>query len=410
MEYFARMQKNHYLCTRFKKLHNTAPVCAHHTVRIFSTLYMSMHFTHSTSIFNLIILGIHVFVQLAAAILIYVKQHEPHDRSWRYIFLFFAISAIASSVEIALVTTQSFDLDSYQLLNPLINIPGFYIYAVLLCYIIELIRPQWLQLKRLFLLFLPSLICASAILVFILLGRVTQIYSIGELVSYITQPDVIVRLVFLSLYLPYSIYLICLLVQQPSSQGKKYTTILVCITTLLCISYIFSRGMQFYLGYVTHEILYLLLSVVIVYRVHYERIHIPLQKVRDYYTWDQVPHTTKITVGSVAESLKLLMDNPAVWQDPELTGDKIVHQIGTNRTYIQQAAKLLGFTNLSDMINRRRIDYVCQQLRKDPNASIQTLFEEAGYRSRTTAWRHFTNIVGCTPSEFVERGIQKVRD
>jgi D-3-phosphoglycerate dehydrogenase len=60
--------------------------------------------------------------------------------------------------------------------------------------------------------------------------------------------------------------------------------------------------------------------------------------------------------------------------------------------------------NISDMLNRRRIDYVCQQLRKDPNASIQTLFEEAGYRSRTTAWRHFTNIVGCTPSEFVERG------
>ena len=33
----------------------------------------------------------------------------------------------------------------------------------------------------------------------------------------------------------------------------------------------------------------------------------------------------------------------------------------------------------------------------------ETLFTDAGYRSRTTAWRHFTAIVGCTPSEFVER-------
>lgn len=369
-----------------------------------------MHFTQSTSIFNLIILGIHVFVQLAAAILIYVKTHEPQDRSWRYIFLFFAVSAIASTVEIALVTSQSFALDSYLLLNPLINIPGFYIYAILLCYIIELIRPHWLQLKQLLLLFLPSLVCASVIFVGILMGKITQIYTICELSTYIAQPNVIVRLIFLSLYLPYSIYLITLLVKQPSSLEKKYTTVLVCITTLLCISYIFSRGMQFYLGYITHEILYLLLSAIIVYHEHYERIHIPLEKVRDYYTWDQVPHTTKITVGTVAENLKKLMEDPAIWQDPELTGDKIVHLIGTNRTYIQQAAKLLGFASLSDMLNRRRIDYVCQQLRKDPNTSIQTLFEEAGYRSRVTAWRHFTNIVGCTPSEFVERGIQKVRD
>ena len=101
--------------------------------------------------------------------------------------------------------------------------------------------------------------------------------------------------------------------------------------------------------------------------------------------------------------LQQLMNNPNVWQDSELTGDKIVHLVGTNRTYIQQAAKQLGFANLSDMINHRRIDYVCQQLRKDPNTPVQTLFIDAGYRSRTTDWRHFTNIVGCTPREFVER-------
>ena len=184
---------------------------------------------------------------------------------------------------------------------------------------------------------------------------------------------------------------------------SKYINILVLVTTLLCISYVFSRGLQLYLGYITHEILYLLLSVVIIYFEHYERLHVPLEKVRDYYTWDQLPHTTQNTVDAAAQALQRLMNDPAVWQDSDLTGDKIVHLVGTNRTYIQQAAKKLGFANLSDMLNRRRIDYVCQQLRKDPNTPIQTLFIDAGYRSRTTAWRHFTSIVGCTPREFVER-------
>ena len=90
----------------------------------------------------------------------------------------------------------------------------------------------------------------------------------------------------------------------------------------------------------------------------------------------------------------------------EINGDKLARLAGTNRNYLQQAVKELGFTGLTEMIHRRRIDYVCEQLRIDPNASIQDLFYDAGYRSRTTAWRNFSDIVGCTPTEFVERNIK----
>ena len=165
-----------------------------------------MHFTDSTSIINLIVLGIHVFVQLAAAILIYVKQHDPQNRSWRYIFLFFVVSAIASTVEIALVTNQSFEPNSYKLLDPLINISGFYIFAILLCYIIELLRPQWLNLKRTLLLFLPSLLSAGVILVFAARGEITQLSNITELHAHIAEQNIIARLVFLGMYIPYFIY------------------------------------------------------------------------------------------------------------------------------------------------------------------------------------------------------------
>jgi AraC-like DNA-binding protein len=100
------------------------------------------------------------------------------------------------------------------------------------------------------------------------------------------------------------------------------------------------------------------------------------------------------------------MADPDIWKDSEINGDKLARLAGTNRNYLQQAAKELGFTGLTEMIHRRRIDYVCEQLRIDPTASIQDLFYDAGYRSRTTAWRHFSDIVGCTPTEFVERNIK----
>ena len=138
-----------------------------------------MHFNDSTSIINLIVLGIHVFVQLAAAILIYIKHHEPQNRSWKYIFVFFVVSAIASTVEIALVANQEFAPQSYKLLDPLINIPGFYIFAILLCYIIELLHPHWLNFKRILLLFLPSMICAAVVLLFVMKGQITSLCSMS---------------------------------------------------------------------------------------------------------------------------------------------------------------------------------------------------------------------------------------
>lgn len=362
-----------------------------------------MHFTYSTSIFNLIILGIHVFVQLAAAILVYIKKYRPNYQAWRYILLFFVISAAASSTEIALISSQSFILDAYKVLSPHIIIPGFYIFTLLLCYNIELLRPHWLNWKRLSLLFFPSVICAIAVMYFVIKGDITDIYSMAKLQASLSEPNVIARLVFLSLYMPYSIYLISIRIRIKAAYINKYHNILVLVTSLLCITYILSRGLQFYIGYIMHESLYLIVSVLIIYLEHYERLHVPLEKVREYYTWDQLPHTTENTIKTVAESLQKLVDDPSIWKNPQVTGDMLVQMVGTNRTYIQQAAKLLGFATLSDMLNRKRINYICQQLRKDPNISIQMLIEDAGYTSRTTAWRHFTKIVGCTPSEFVER-------
>ena len=127
--------KHCFILAKYNKNKNLFPLVLRMQKK-YITFASVMHFTDSTSIFNLIMLGIHVFVQLAAAILIYVKQRDPQDRSWRYIFLFFIVSAIASTVEIVLITRHGFDPQSYKLLDPLINITGFYIFALLLCYII----------------------------------------------------------------------------------------------------------------------------------------------------------------------------------------------------------------------------------------------------------------------------------
>ena len=363
-----------------------------------------MNFTYLTSTLYLVILGIHVFMQLAAASLIFIKHHTPNNHTWYYIFIFFAISAIASVIEMVMAFENTNILESYKLFSPIIFIPGFYIFFLIWCYIAELIRPHWLTLKRTALILLPSVLVAIPIIALSTLGDITNIYSIEQLKTHISEPNVYIRIAFVALFIPYCIGLIYMRNKHKNPDIQKYIDLLTACLALMVCSYIASRCMQYFIGYIIHEVFYLMISVFIIYAEHYERLHVPLEKVRDYYAAAETPESTQQTINHVAQKLQELMDQPEIWQDPELTGDKIVHSVGTNRTYIQLAAKELGFESLSDMLHRRRIDYICQCLLTNPNANVQDLFYDAGYRSRATAWRHFTKIVGHTPTEFIKIG------
>ena len=363
-----------------------------------------MNFTYLTSTLYLMILGIHVFMQLAAASLIFIKHHTPNNHRWYYIFTFFAVSAISSVIEMIMTLENTNILESYKLFSPIIIIPGFYIFFLIWCYIAELIRPHWLTMKRTILILLPTLLVAIPIVVLSAMSEISNIYSTVQLRAHISEFNVYIRIAFVTLFLHYSIGLIYMRYKHKNPEIQKYIDLLIICLVLMVGSYIVSRCMQYFVGYIIHEVFYLMISVFIIYAEHYERLHVPLEKVRDYYASAETPETTQQTISHVAKKLQELMDQPEMWQNPELTGDEIVHSVGTNRTYIQLAAKELGFESLSDMLHRRRIDYICQCLLTNPNANVQDLFYDAGYRSRATAWRHFTRIVGHTPTEFIKIG------
>ena len=363
-----------------------------------------MNFTYLTSILYLVILGIHVFMQLAAASLIFIKHHTPNNRTWYYIFVFFAVSAISSIIEMVMAFEKTNILESYKLFSPIIIIPGFYIFFLIWCYIAEWMRPHWLTVKRTILILLPSLLVAIPIVVLSAMSEISNIYSTAQLRAHISEFNVYIRIAFVALFLPYCIGLISMRYKHKNPEIQKYIDLLIICLVMMVGSYIVSRCMQYFVGYIIHEVFYLMISVFIIYAEHYERLHVPLEKVRDYYASAETPETTQQTISHVAKKLQELMDQPEMWQNPELTGDEIVHSVGTNRTYIQLAAKELGFESLSDMLHRRRIDYICQCLLTNPNANVQDLFYDAGYRSRATAWRHFTRIVGHTPTEFIKIG------
>ena len=363
-----------------------------------------MQFSDLTSIMHISATWAHIFLSLAAAILLFIKHHMPQERSQWYIVTFFSISSIAAFIEVFIILATQRTLDNVHLFEPRLVLTGSCTLSFLTIYYLELLRPQWLTIKRYFLIFSPGVLAIVITLFYFFQGKITHIHNIAEWQATWTNIDVLARFVLAILPLLYTFWLMSLCMRGHA--GYRCPRIMMrgtmLISAALCITFFLSRGMNFFVAYMLHEGIFIALGVLIIYVEHYERLHIPLEKVRKYYTEEAQP-STHTTTSLIAQKLHKLMQDPTVWQDPELTGEKLAHMAATNPTYIRQAAKELGFASLSEMIHRRRIDYVCQRLRQEPNAAIQELFFDAGYRSRNTAWRHFTNIVGYSPSDFVKR-------
>jgi AraC-like DNA-binding protein len=364
-----------------------------------------MEITNLTSVMHIAATWAHVFLSLAAAILLFIKHHMPKERSQWYIVTFFSLSSLAAIIEVLVILTTQRTLDNVHLFDGRLVLTGAITLSFLVIYYLDLLRPEWLNLKRYLALFTPGIIAIVIVVVTYILGQFTHIHSVSDIHTAWGNIDFLARFVLSISPLLYIFWIMSLCMRGHS--GYRCPRIMMrgtmLISAALCITFFLSRGFNFFVAYMLHEAIFIALGVLLIYVEHYERLHIPLEKVLRYYVPKSLPKTTDVTISQVAERLQALLEDSAVWKDPDLTGDKLAQLAATNRTYLQQAAKELGFAGLVEMIHHRRIDYVCQQLRQDPSASIQDLFFEAGYRSRTTAWRNFSDIVGFTPTEFVER-------
>ena len=114
----------------------------------------------------------------------------------------------------------------------------------------------------------------------------------------------------------------------------------------------------------------------------------------------------KIVVDTTEDKLWMqiltLLDDAENWRNPELSLISLSELVGVNRTYVGEAFKRNVGMTFVEYITKRRISYVADSLRKNPEANIKDLFNHVGYRQRSTAWRNFQKIMGVTPAEFVE--------
>ena len=348
----------------------------------------------------LFFLAIHVIVEALAAYILLKNKDEMYDRARKCITTFFITSSVASLAEIIMVIATPLEPNAYRLIDTQVILCGFLIFALLMFYCVELLRPHWLNAKRVFYIMLPWLLLVVALIISAVYEKqILVIHTIEQLSENLFQPDVFIRLLLVLLFVPYAIWLFVIDFNwRHSSVSRKMMNIIVAMTIILCFTYIGSRGLQFFYAYIAHELVYVLITFYLVRLECKERFRIATQQ-HNPATKPQML-VSESTMEHLVNALNEVISNPDVWQNPDLTIDDIARIVGTNRTYLQMAAKYKGYASVMDMIHHIRIEYVCQQLRTVSSPQIQNIFYDAGYRSRTTAWRNFVNIMGCTPTEF----------
>lgn len=358
--------------------------------------------------------GVHILVQSVAAAVMFAKHRKQNDRSRLFIALFFLTSAVAALGEVIIALCDPDYADGFLLLDPKIILCGFVIFFLLLLYPVEVLRPNWLNGTRVLRMLFPWLFLSATLIVWQFLN-VRPLHSVQDVFTYIGEPNVWLRVLLTFIYIPYGIWLLVMQHNwRNSSAPLPWIRAVVCITLCMTITYFMGQGLRIFWANTMHEVLYLVVTALILYIELAIRLRVPDNQVSATYIPLVVEldfpqeaaqniateEETSAVITGVANRIAMAMDDPDVWQNPELSQADLIKLVGTNRRYCQLAIHALGYNSYPEMINSRRVEYIQDSLRANPGQNIQNLFYEAGYRSRTSAWRNFTAITGCSPSDF----------
>ena len=394
-------------------------------------------------------------VEFAAAGFMFAKHRRQPDRSRVFIAVFFLLSALSA---VFVVVSRTFFPETLgQRNSPHYILLGFVVFFMLLLYPIEVLRPRWMTWPRTLKILSPWLFFVLCLLAVAPLGLHTM-SSVKDILLHIGETNVFLQVVLSLIFIPYGLWL-CLMDYnwRKSSAPRDWLRLIVAIAMLMTLTFSCTRIFNLRWATYAHLFLYFLLTYIILRVELVIRFRVP-SDVDEERTAEEPPlfeeympehpQTAALpreneagascgsdadgavtgseaapdeaptfdganvsgsslradAMGLIKERLRSLMDNPDVWQNPDLTAGELRNMVGTNSNYLQRAIKEMGWQSYSDMINRKRIEYVCRELAAGGADNVQDIFYRAGYRSRVTAWRNFTAITGASPIEWVSEG------
>ena len=227
----------------------------------------------------------------------------------------------------------------------------------------------------------------------------TPIYTYADLWSHLGEFNVWFRLLALLVMLFYAFSLFLVPYDwRRSSADKKFITRYACGFCLIGLIHISIQMSHAYVLVLLHQVAWFGFFLSVTYYELKERLLVMPSSIQpvavnipttpDDEIWDKISH--------------FLLDQEQ-WCSPDLSLNTLCVELGSNRTYVSEAFRRNVGQTFIKYITNLRIDYVMEVMKSHPDADINQLLTEVGYRNRSTAWRNFHKVTGITPAEFVEQ-------
>lgn len=349
-------------------------------------------------------------------------RKESNDKSrWLLALGSFCSGALAVVALVANIVPQPTGVQTF-LLNPWIGLVYLSMHILMTLYPIMVVRPNWLNPRRYFFLFLPVAVFTVAFVLFI--GKWTPLYVPEDVWIQVSRPDVFLRLASLFVMIPYCLILFLLPYNWRTSSASFWWILNYSFgLTAICGVHIV---LTLTLNPVLMVVLPLMAAAFYLYSMEYELG----DRLRPAVATEDAPEALADAVAATGDDTSskeaaaeaaeragvpaedvppefglwtrvcIVLDQEQAWRDPDLSVTSMARRCGTNVSYLNRIIREETHSGFKDLVNSKRVGNVLMQLKENPDIDIQTAFFNAGYRSRATAWRNFKNIVGCTPTEY----------
>ena len=94
------------------------------------------------------------------------------------------------------------------------------------------------------------------------------------------------------------------------------------------------------------------------------------------------------------------MDEQRPYLNSELKVRDIANYLGTNSRYISYSIKRVEQCTFSAYINKHRVAYAQQLMRRQPDIKLTEVYLKSGFANEISFFRTFKGITGMTPSEW----------
>ncbi len=282
-----------------------------------------------------------------------------------------------------------------EILSPEHCFTGLLCLILYFFYPVIIMRPRWFTWRRVLLFILPWLLLS---LPYLMQMPFRSLVNAGDILTYVTEFNVWWRLLTVGIIVGYMVLLQMLPYNWRESSAdnlwvRRYVWA-IAVMAVLYFGYQLTLWMPFHMA---HQVY---VGLFFVYYTYFElEVRLLPVKVKD----EEIPPLQTAYSASASNLWQRIVhevDEKEAWKNPDLTVTMLARMVGSNKTYIHQAFIDHAKSTYNDYINRKRIDYITQQLHERPNQNLQELFFRAGYRSRQTAGRNFRDMMGMTPSEY----------